>query len=240
MKRIKLGVNIDHVATLRNARGEQWPDPIRAALLAKKAGADSITAHLREDRRHIKDKDMQRLKQECDLPLNMEMALTQEMLAIALKLKPEYICIVPEKREEITTEGGLNVIAAKQDLAFFIKELRGAGLQVSLFIDPDKIQIDAAKALGADAVEIHTGAYCKATGKKQQDELQKISIAAVHAHQVGLKCHAGHGLTYDNVTAIAAIKEIEELNIGHFLIAESVFVGLEEAIRKMRNQIDSI
>lgn len=231
---IRLGVNIDHVATLRNARGEFWPDPIRAALEAKRAGADSITIHLREDRRHIRDQDVFRLKKECSLPINFEMAATAEMLEIALKLQPAYVCLVPEKRHEVTTEGGLDVVGQKTALKAMIASLKKAGIQVSLFVDPDQSQIAASKEVGADAVELHTGKYCSCTGQAQQQELQAIKQAALFTKEQGLGCNAGHGLTFDNVQAIAAIAEIEELNIGHFLIAEAVFIGLEAAIVKMR------
>lgn len=240
MKPVKLGVNIDHVATLRNARGDVWPDPIMAALDAKKAGADSITAHLREDRRHIRDEDMQRLKTEVALPLNMELAMTDEMLHIALALKPEYVCIVPEKREEITTEGGLDVVRYAKELKPFVKQLQQANIQVSLFIDPDAKQVEAASVLQVDALEIHTGTYSKATGMAQHQAFKQIQQTAQIIQEAGIKCHAGHGLTYGNVEAIAAIAEIEELNIGHFLISEAVFVGLEAAVREMRRIIDSV
>lgn len=239
MSPIKLGVNIDHVATLRNARGELWPDPVQAALCAKKAGADSITAHLREDRRHIRDEDMRRLKTQVALPLNMELAMTAEMHHIALTLRPEYVCIVPEKREEVTTEGGLDVVRYANELASFIRPLQQAGIQVSLFIDPDNKQVQAAKALHVDALEIHTGIYSRSLGKVQRDALDHIRDTASFIHSSGISCHAGHGLTYSNVQAIAAIPEIEELNIGHFLISESVFTGIEEAVRQMRRLIDS-
>ena len=238
MNTIRLGVNIDHVATLRNARGDAWPDPVVAALHAKKAGADSITAHLREDRRHIKDQDMERLKTQVGLPLNMELAMTDEMLQIALRLKPAYTCIVPEKRAEITTEGGLDVVRYASELKPFIAQLQQAGIEVSLFIDPDIEQIAAAKALSVDAIEIHTGAYSKASGKAQQAALEQIQKAAIYTHACGIRCHAGHGLTYHNVEAIAKIPEIEELNIGHFLISEAIFTGLETSIHTMRTLMD--
>jgi pyridoxine 5-phosphate synthase len=215
--KLRLGVNIDHVATIRNARGGLHPDPVRAAKLAATCGADGITAHLREDRRHISDFDIERLSREIDLPLNFEMAATEEMLAIALRAKPHAACIVPEKREERTTEGGI---------------------RVSLFIEADKRQLDAAKTLGAPVIEIHTGAYCEAQGEERARHLERIVEAAAHAEALGLECHAGHGLAYDSVAPIAAIPSVMELNIGHFLVGEAIFVGLEAAIRRMRQAMD--
>ena len=231
---IRLGINIDHVATLRNARGGEHPCPIRAALEAAEAGADGITAHLREDRRHIRDHDIERLKNEVPLPLNLEMAMTQEMLAIALKVKPHAVCLVPEKRQELTTEGGLDALRFEKELKPFVAKLQDNGSRVSLFIDPNHEQIHAAHRVGARAIEIHTGKYCHLLGKERERERHLISESAILARGLGLEVHAGHGLNYDNVASIAAIPEIVELNIGHFLIGEAVFVGLKEAIRKMR------
>lgn len=228
--KLRLGVNIDHVATIRNARGGEHPCPVRAAKLAARAGADGITAHLREDRRHISDRDIERLKLEIDLPLNLEMAATDEMLAIALKTKPHAACIVPEKRQEVTTEGGLDVASLKQDLKRYVDELSSAGIRVSLFIDADEKQLDAARELNAPVVELHTGAY--AHGRR--GELEKIIKAAAYAEKLSLECHAGHGLNYENVVPIAQIPTIIELNIGHFLIGEAIFEGLETSISKMR------
>lgn len=229
---IRLGINIDHVATIRNARGGDNPCPIRAALLALEVGADGITAHLREDRRHIKDHDIERLKNEVPLPLNLEMAATDEMLAIALRTKPHAVCLVPEKRAELTTEGGLDVIAMEKTLTPYVKKLQDNGSRVSLFIAPNKEQIEVAKRTGAKVVELHTGTYAEAFS---QENLQTIANAAQYAHSLGLEVHAGHGLNYNNVAAIAKIPEIIELNIGHFLIGEAVFIGLKEAITQMRN-----
>lgn len=242
-KQLRLGVNIDHVATIRNARGGVHPDPVRAAELAEKAGADGITAHLREDRRHISDADIERLVETLNLPLNFEMAATDEMLAIALRARPHAACIVPEKREEVTTEGGLDVVGHRDHLVRFAEELSGAGVRVSLFIDPDSSQLDAAKALGAPVVELHTGAYCEAYwgggwSDQTRAELARIVAAAAHAEAIGLECHAGHGLTFDTVGPVAEIQTLTELNIGHFLIGEAIFDGLETAIRKMRGAMD--
>ena len=234
MNIFRLGINIDHVATLRNARGGEHPCPIRAAVMAKQAGADSITAHLREDRRHIKDHDIERLRHEVGLPLNLEMAMTDEMLAIALKTKPHAVCIVPEKREELTTEGGLDAVRFEETLTPFVKKLQDNGSRVSLFIDPNPLQIHAAQRIGARAVELHTGKYCHLLGKARHEELALISESAILGRALGLEIHAGHGLNYENVGHIAAIPEIVELNIGHFLMGEALFVGLVEAIRKMR------
>jgi len=236
---LRLGVNIDHVATIRNARGGDYPDPIRAAKLAARAGADGITAHLREDRRHITDLDIQRLGAEIDLPLNLEMAATAEMLSIALRHQPHAACIVPEKREERTTEGGLDVIGGFEHLKPFITQLTEAGVRVSLFIEPDAAALDAAHALGAPVVELHTGSYCDAApGDVRDAEFQRITAAAAHAGELGLECHAGHGLTFDTVAPVAAIAGIRELNIGHFLVGEALFVGLEASIREMRRLMD--
>jgi pyridoxine 5-phosphate synthase len=236
---LRLGVNIDHVATIRNARGGRHPDPVRAAKLAAGAGADGITAHLREDRRHISDDDIRRLSREIDLPLNLEMAATDEMLEVALRHKPHAACIVPEKRSELTTEGGLDVVAGKAHLARFIQALSAVGIRVSLFIDPERAQLDAAKALGAPVVELHTGAYCEAAGAVRARELVRLADAAAHAEAIGLECHAGHGLSYDTVGPVAAIETIVELNIGHFLVGEAIFAGLEPAIRRMRALMDA-
>ena len=236
---LRLGVNIDHVATIRNARGGTYPDPLRAAKMAAAAGADGITAHLREDRRHITDTDILRLCDEIDLPLNFEMAATDEMLAIALRYKPHAACLVPEKREERTTEGGLDVVGGFDKLKPYVAKLSDAGMRVSLFIEPDIAALDAAKALGAPVVELHTGAYCDLPpGAKQDAEFKRITSAAAHAGAIGLECHAGHGLTYDSVKPIAAIESIKELNIGHFLVGEAIFVGFEVTIREMRRLMD--
>ncbi|OYD85201.1 pyridoxine 5'-phosphate synthase [Azospirillum brasilense] len=232
---LRLGVNIDHVATVRNARGGRHPDPVRAAKLAAEAGADGITAHLREDRRHIIDSDIERLMAEIKLPLNLEMAATDEMLGIALRHKPHACCLVPEKRTEVTTEGGLDVAGQMENLKRYVGDLGAAGIRVSLFIDPEPAQLDAAKALGAPVVELHTGAYCDApAGAERAAELERIVRAAAHAEAIGLECHAGHGLSYETVGAVAAIPTIVELNIGHFLIGEAIFVGLGNTLQRMR------
>ncbi len=239
MKRfLRLGVNIDHVATVRNARGIRHPDPVRAAVLAEKSGADGITAHLREDRRHIADDDIERLMAEIGVPLNFEMAATDEMLEIALRHKPHAACIVPEKREELTTEGGLDAVGGHNHLQHYVAELSKAGIRVSLFIDPDPAQLDAAVSLGAPVVELHTGRYCEVEADEQDAELERITVAAAHAEAVGLECHAGHGLSFDTVGPVAAIPTIVELNIGHFLIGEAIFGGLESAIKRMRSLMD--
>ena len=237
---LRLGVNIDHVATLRNARGGAHPCPVVAAQLAAKAGADGITAHLREDRRHIRDDDMRRLRAEVNLSLNFEMAATAEMQKLALEILPHAVCLVPEKREERTTEGGLNVAANPALYKDFIEPLTKAGIRVSLFIDPEIAQVKAAAAIGAPVVELHTGSYAAFSGQGSgvREELEKIRTAAQLAHRLGLEVHAGHGLRYDNVQAIAAIPEIRELNIGHFLVSEAVFDGLAVAIQTMRKRMD--
>lgn len=235
---LRLGVNIDHVATVREARGSAYPDPVRAAKLAEAAGADGITAHLREDRRHISDADIERLARELHIPLNLEMAATDEMLAIALKAKPHAACIVPEKREERTTEGGIDAAGQHNRLAPLVRELGAARIRVSMFVEADKQQLDAAKALGSPVVELHTGAYCDATGAEQERLLHKLQDGARYADSIGLEVHAGHGLTFDNVKAIAAIPQIRELNIGHFLVGEAIFVGFENSIRHMRALMD--
>ncbi len=236
--RLRLGVNIDHVATIRNARGGLHPDPVRAAILAVRAGADGITAHLREDRRHISDEDIVALSRELPVPLNLEMAATEEMLDIALRHKPHAACIVPEKREERTTEGGLDAVAGHDHLVPYVRALGGAGIRVSLFVEPSLAQLDAARSLGAPAIELHTGSYCEALGEARQREYARIVEAAKHAHVVGLECHAGHGLTFDNVGTVAAITSIVELNIGHFLVGEAIFCGFESSIKQMRVLMD--
>jgi pyridoxine 5-phosphate synthase len=238
VSRLRLGVNIDHVATIRNARGGAFPDPVRAAKLAAAAGADGITAHLREDRRHISDDDIERLSREIDIPLNFEMAATEEMLAIALKHKPHAACIVPEKREERTTEGGIDAAGQHNRLAPLVRRLGGADIRVSLFIEADKRQFDAAKSLGAPVVEIHAGAYSDATGAERERRLRDIREGAAYGASLGLEIHAGHGLSYDTVGAVAAIPEIRELNIGHFLVGEAIFTGFEASIRRMRQLMD--
>ena len=234
---IRLGVNIDHIATLRNARGGQQPDPVRAANIAAKSGADSITVHLREDRRHIKDRDIERLKDELTLPLNMEMACTAEMAEIAKVILPSAVCLVPEKREELTTEGGLDLVTHGDRLVLMVEELKKLGIRVTGFIDPNIKQIEAAKELELDSVELHTGAYCDGDETVKKQELVKIRKSASLAIRGGLKCHAGHGLNFDNVVAIAQIVEISELNIGHFLICDAVFRGLGSSISRMREII---
>lgn len=244
MSPLRLGLNIDHVATLRNARGGDFPDPIRAAKLAESTGlVDGITAHLREDRRHIMDRDIFRLVEEVDLPLNLEMAATSEMLEIALKVSPHAVCIVPEKRAERTTEGGLDVQSDEAGLQAFIEQLRECEARVSLFIEADKAQVDAAVRVGAQVVELHTGRYChefaQQNFQESDKELQNIAQIADYAHQNGLEVHAGHGLRFDDVAPIAAIPQIKELNIGHFLISESVFTGLEISLKTMRTLMDN-
>lgn len=230
-----LGVNIDHVTTLRQARGTHYPSPLQAALLAETYGADLVTLHLREDRRHIQDGDVIAIKAALQTRMNLEMALTDEMLANALKIQPEDVCLVPEKREEITTEGGLDVVKYRNDVVNFIDTLTGAGIRVSLFIDPDITQIEAARDVGAPVIELHTGAYAAATTVlSRQIELERIKVAAKHATALGLIVNAGHGLNIYNVTPIANILEIQELNIGHALIAQAIFLGLPEAIRQMK------
>ncbi|QDX27221.1 pyridoxine 5'-phosphate synthase [Sphingomonas suaedae] len=235
---LRLGVNIDHVATVRNARGSGYPDPVRAALLAAEAGADGITAHLREDRRHITDDDIARLATELTIPLNLEMAATDEMLAIALRHRPHAACIVPERREERTTEGGLDAAGQHNVLAPMVSELRGANIRVSLFIEPDPAQIEAAIRLGAPVVELHTGRYCELEGEARTAELRRIADAAALAAKNGIEVHAGHGLTFDNVVPIAAIPQLAELNIGHFLIGEAIFDGLAPVVKRMRDLMD--
>lgn len=241
--RLRLGVNIDHVATVRNARGSAYPDPVRAAKLAEVAGADGITAHLREDRRHISDADIEALMAALTLPLNFEMAATAEMQAIALRHKPHAVCLVPEKREERTTEGGLEVAREENRLAHFIAPLREAGCRVSIFIAADARQIEAAARIGAAVIELHTGAYCDLHAEghfaERDVELTRLGEMAAYAHSLGLEVHAGHGLTYDTVAPVAAFPEVMELNIGHFLIGEAIFRGLDPAIREMRRLMDA-
>lgn len=240
--KLRLGVNIDHVATVRNARGGAYPDPLRAARIAEEAGADGITAHLREDRRHISDADIEGLMDVLSVPLNFEMAATDEMQKIALRHKPHAVCIVPEKREERTTEGGLEVAREENRLAHFIAPLRDAGCRVSIFIAAEMRQIEAAHRIGAEIIELHTGAYCEAQIdgdlQKRDTELEGLEKMATFAHSLGLEVHAGHGLTYESVQPVAAFPEVMELNIGHFLIGESIFLGLEPAIREMRRLMD--
>jgi pyridoxine 5-phosphate synthase len=237
---LRLGINIDHVATVRNARGGRHPDPLRAAKIAADAGADGVTAHLREDRRHIVDDDIARLVREVALPLNLEMAATEEMLAIAVKHRPHAACLVPERRAELTTEGGLDVVGRAAEIAPVVAGLAEAGIRVSLFIDPEPAQLDAARSIGAPVVELHTGAYCDAgAGAARDRELARIVAAAKHAAAIGLECHAGHGLSYDNVGPVAAIPNVVELNIGHFLVGEAIFVGLAASIRRMRELMDA-
>ncbi len=238
MKKIRLGVNIDHIATLRNARGGSNPCPVQGAKLAKKSGANGITAHLREDRRHIRDEDILRLKKEVNLPLNFEMAATDEMVAIALKVQPNAVCLVPEKRQELTTEGGLDVIENQKNLSKIIKKLKTKKIKISLFVDNDLSQILAAKKVGTDIVEIHTGKFCHLKGRDQKEEFKKIIEAAEYAKELGIECHAGHGLDFKTAKQIAKISQIVELNIGHFLIGEAVFIGLEKAIKKMQKAIN--
>jgi pyridoxine 5-phosphate synthase len=236
--RLRLGVNIDHVATIRNARGGGHPDPLRAAEIAAAAGAEGITAHLREDRRHITDDDIARLRAEIALPLNLEMAATDEMLAIALKHRPHAACIVPERREERTTEGGLDAAGQIEALAPVVSQLRDAGIRVSLFIEPSPAQIEAAVKLGAPVVEFHTGAYAHASDADRPAELRRLTDAVALAAKNGIEPHAGHGLTTANVGPVAAIPQIAELNIGHYLIGEAIFIGLDAAIREMRAAMD--
>jgi len=242
-ERLRLGVNIDHVATIRNARGGDHPDPVRAAEIVAAVGGDGITAHLREDRRHIRDADLRRIQEATDLPLNLEMAATEEMLAIALRHRPHAACIVPEKRAERTTEGGLDAAGLHNQLAPIVTRLRDAGIRVSLFIEASERQLDAALRLGAPVVEFHTGEYAHAhlegDGERTARELRRIADMAALASKNGIEPHAGHGLTYENVQPIAAIPQLAELNIGHYLVGEAVFVGLEAAVRRMRDLMDT-
>jgi pyridoxine 5-phosphate synthase len=241
--KLRLGVNIDHVATVRNARGTDYPDPVRAAKLAEEAGADGITAHLREDRRHISDSDIERLMETLTLPLNFEMAATAEMQAIALRHRPHAVCIVPEKREEKTTEGGLEVAREENRLAHFIAPLAEAGCRVSIFIAAERAQVEAAARIGAAVIELHTGAYCdlhlEGRDAERDAELARLRDMAAYAHELGLEVHAGHGLTYDTVAPVAALPEVMELNIGHFLVGEAIFLGLGPAIAEMRRRMDA-
>lgn len=237
-RRLRLGVNIDHVATIRNARGGDHPDPVRAALAAARAGADGITAHLREDRRHIRDQDISELMDRLTIPLNLEMAATEEMLEIALRHRPHAACIVPERREERTTEGGLDAAGQDNHLLPFVARLGAANIRVSLFIEPDPRQIEAAVRLGAPVVEFHTGLYAHLEGEAQAAELRRIAEAAALAAKNGIEPHAGHGLTFDNVVPVAAIPQLAELNIGHFLVGEAIFDGLESSLTRMRSLMD--
>lgn len=234
MPPLRLGVNVDHVATVRQARGTRYPDPVEAALVAASAGADSITIHLREDRRHIQDHDVQRLAACCPVPINLEMAVTREMVALACKIKPRYACLVPERREEVTTEGGLDVAGCVDAVTAACRRLARAGIEVALFVDPDARQLPAIRATGAPHIEIHTGRYCDTRGRAQAAELKRIQTFARAAQRAGLEVHAGHGLTVDNVAAIARIEQIVELNIGHSIIARALFTGLPAAISEMR------
>ena len=242
IKKLRLGVNIDHVATVRNARGSSYPDPVRAAIIAQEAGADGITAHLREDRRHIVDQDIASITKAINIPLNFEMAATDEMQKIALAHGPHAVCIVPEKREERTTEGGLDVVKEEKKLTHFITPLRDNGSRVSIFIAADENQIRAASRIGAQVVELHTGAYCdlhyEKSFRERDSELARLKDMATLAHDLGLEVHAGHGLTFETVTPIAELPEVVELNIGHFLIGESIFTGLTDAILRMRELMD--
>jgi pyridoxine 5-phosphate synthase len=238
LQRLRLGVNIDHVATIRNARGGDHPDPVRAAEIVARVGGDGITAHLREDRRHIRDEDLRRIQEATDLPLNLEMAATDEMVEIALRHMPHAACIVPEKREERTTEGGLDAAGQHNQLAYFVDRLGAANIRVSLFIEPDPAQIEAAIRLGAPVVEFHTGRYAHVEGEAREAELRRIADAAALAVKNGIEPHAGHGLRFDNVQPIAAIPQIVELNIGHFLIGEAIFTGLDASVRQMRALMD--
>ena len=237
---IRLGVNVDHVATVRQARRAEVPDPVAAALLAEKAGADGITVHLREDRRHIQERDVERLREQAATKINLEMAVTPAMVAYAEKIRPHDACFVPEKREELTTEGGLDVVAHKIKVRDAVKKLQDRGIQVSLFIDPAQTQIETAKEVGADAIEIHTGAYCNVAMATRQRELAAIADAAALARRLGLEVHAGHGLDYGNVLPIAKIPEIVELNIGRSIIARAVIVGIEQAVREMKELLNRV
>jgi pyridoxine 5-phosphate synthase len=237
--KLRLGVNIDHVATIRNARGGDHPDPVRAAEIVARCGGDGITAHLREDRRHIRDDDLRRIQEATDLPLNLEMAATEEMLAIALAHRPHAACIVPEKREEVTTEGGLDAAGQHNRLQPIVSRLTDAGIRVSLFIEASERQLEAALRLGAPVVEFHTGEYAHATGEQIAVELKRVADMAALAAKNGIEPHAGHGLTYANVQPIAAIPQIMELNIGHYLIGEAIFVGLEASVTRMRELMDA-
>ena len=237
----RLGVNIDHVATIRNARGEIYPNPLRAALIAQKSGADSITIHLREDRRHIRDYDLKNIKKKLKIPLNLEIAPTDEMLKIAIRNKPNFVCIVPEKRKEITTEGGLNIKKNKKFIQKMIKELKKNKIRVSLFIEPKIKDIKLARSLGTNCVELHTGSFCELVnkGRKMSKNFLKLEKSVNYAKKIGLEVHAGHGLTYESAYRISKIKNISEFNIGHFLIAESLFLGLNNTIKKFKKVINT-
>jgi pyridoxine 5-phosphate synthase len=235
---IRLGVNVDHVATVRQARRVDVPDPVEAALMAERAGADGITVHLREDRRHIQERDVQLLRQRLQTKLNLEMAVTPSMLAFAENLRPDDACFVPEKREELTTEGGLDVVSHREKIREATQRLQGIGLRVSLFVDPEPAQIEASRDAGAHAVEIHTGAYCNVLGMEREKQLQAILEASNLAQSLGLEVHGGHGLNYDNVLSIAQIPEMAELNIGHSIIARAIIVGIEQATREMKQIIN--
>ena len=237
MRSIRLGLNIDHVATVRNARGGSDPDPVRAALLALDAGADGITLHLREDRRHIRDDDLARLRKAVKAPINLEIAATQEMVAIALATLPHAVCLVPERRLEVTTEGGLDAAGNREALGPLVARLNEAGIRVSLFIDPEEAQVRAAAELRAAVVELHTGSYARSPASLRHDELRRLSTAAAATLRHGIECHAGHGLNYENVGEVAAIVQVSELNIGHFLIGESIFVGLRASVSEMKKRI---
>jgi pyridoxine 5-phosphate synthase len=242
LERARLGVNIDHVATIRNARGGTHPDPAKAAAIAEAAGADGITIHLREDRRHIQDHDLEAVRKAVKLPINLEMAATDEMLAIALDYRPHAACIVPERREERTTEGGLDVAKLHNKVAPYVAKLRDAKVRVSLFIEPSKVQVAVAEAMGAPVVELHTGKYVELVFAGQTagaaEELKRLEEAAEYGHSKGIEIHVGHGLTYDTVRPVAAIPQVRELNIGHFIMGEALFVGLEAAVKRMRKEID--
>ena len=231
---IRLGVNVDHVATVRQARRAQVPDPMEAALLAEKAGADGITVHLREDRRHIQERDVELLRERLKTKLNLEMAVTPTMVAFAETLRPDDACFVPEKREELTTEGGLDIVAHRRKIQDSVKRLQDRGIHVGLFVDPEEKQIETSKEVGADAVEVHTGTYCNAAGAEREKERRTVASAVSLAYRLGLEVHAGHGLDYENVLPIAGIHEIVELNIGHSIIARAVVVGIEQAVREMK------
>ena len=241
MKKKRLGVNIDHVATIRNARGENYPNPLRAALLAENSGADSVTIHLREDRRHIRDYDLKMIKEKLKIPLNLEMAPTSEMLKIALRHKPDYVCLVPEKRAEVTTEGGLNLKKKNKFIKNIIFNLKRANIRISLFIEPKISDINLARSLGADSVELHTGKYCNLLNKNRNTRTSFINIkkSAIHASNTGLDVHAGHGLTYESAYNISRIKNINEFNIGHFLVSESLFIGFSKSVKKFKKIINS-
>lgn len=242
MERARLGVNIDHVATIRNARGGVHPEPAKAAAIAEAAGADGITIHLREDRRHIRDNDLEAVRKAVKLPINLEMATTEEMLAIALAFKPHAACLVPEKREERTTEGGLDVARLHGQVEPYVKKLRDAGIRVSLFIEPSKVQVAVAEAMGAPVVELHTGKYVELVFAGDEagalEEVKRLQEAAEHGADKGIEIHVGHGLTYDTVWPVAMIPQVRELNIGHFIMGEALFVGLEAAVKRMRHEID--